>query len=75
MDIPTAIILLTVNVTVLSVVIVLLLIVAIILIIKLNKVASNAQQITTNVAHITEWFSPVKVFTEITKAIGSLKKR
>jgi len=67
MDIATAITLLTVNLIVLSVVIVLLLVVVIILIVKLNKVANNVQQTTANIASITEWFSPVKLFSEIAK--------
>ena len=74
MDIPTAIVLLTVNLIVLTVVIVTVLIVAIVLIVKLNKVASNVQQTTSNVASLTEWFSPVKVFGEIAKAINSIKR-
>jgi hypothetical protein len=75
MDVPTAIVLLTINVIVLSVVIILLLVVAIILIVKLNKVAKNVQQTTSNVANMTEWLSPVKIFGEIGKAIASFKKR
>ena len=74
MDVSTAIVLLTINLIVLTVVIVLLLIVAIVLIVKLNKVAGNVQQTTANVANITEWFSPVKVFGEIAKAINSIKR-
>lgn len=75
MEIQTAITLLTVNVIVLSVVILLLLIVTIVLIVKLNKVAKNVQQTTSNVASITEWFSPVKVFSELARVITSFKKR
>ena len=75
MDISTAITLLTINLVVLSVVIVALIIVVIVLVVKLNKVASNVQQTTANVANITEWFSPMKVFGEIAKAVASFKKR
>lgn len=75
MDVSTAITLLTINVIVLSIVIVLLLIVTIVLIVKLNKVANNVQQTTANVASFTEWFSPVKVFSEVAKVINSFKKR
>ncbi len=75
MDVSTAIALLTVNVIVLSIVIVLLLIVTIVLIVKLNKVASNVQQTTANVASITEWFSPVKVFSEIARVVAKFKKK
>ena len=75
MDVATAITLLTINVIILSVVIILLLAVTIILIIKLNKIANNIQQTTSNVASITEWFSPVKLFGEIANAIKSFKKR
>jgi outer membrane murein-binding lipoprotein Lpp len=74
MDVSTAIMLLTINVIVLTVVILTVLIVAIVLIVKLNKVASNVQQTTSNVASLTEWFSPVKVFGEIAKAINSIRK-
>ena len=75
MEVSTAITLLTINLIVLSVVIVALIIVAIVLVVKLNKVASNLQQTTSNVASITEWFSPVKVFSEIASAIKQFKKR
>ena len=75
MDVSTAIALLTVNVIVLSIVIVLLLVVTIVLIVKLNKVAKNVQQTTSNVASISEWFSPVKVFSELAKVITSFKKK
>ncbi len=74
MDTATAITLLTINLIVLSVVIVLLLVVTIVLIVKLNKIAGNIQQTTSNVASITEWFSPVKLFGEIANAIKSFKK-
>lgn len=74
MDTATAITLLTINVIVLSVVIVLLLVVTIVLIVKLNKIAGNIQQTMSNVANITEWFSPVKLFGEIANAIKSFKK-
>ena len=75
MDTATAISLLTINVIVLSVVIILLLVVTIVLIVKLSKIANNIQQTTSNVANITEWFSPVKIFGEIANAIKSFKKR
>lgn len=74
MDISTAITLLTINLIVLSVVIISLIIVAIVLVVKLNKIASSVQQTTHNVASITEWFSPVKVFSELAKVITSFKK-
>ena len=64
MDVSTAITLLTINLVVLSLVIILVIIAAIILVVKINKIARNVKQTTTNVAHITEWFSPVKVFSE-----------
>lgn len=75
MDISTAITLLTINVIVLSIVIVLLLVVTIVLIAKLNKVASNVQQTTANVARFTEWFSPVKLFSEVAKVVTTFKKK
>jgi len=75
MDTSTVITLLTVNLIVLSLVIVALITLIIILLVKLNKVANNIQQTTSNVANITEWFSPVKVFGEIAKAITSIRKK
>ena len=75
MDVSTAIILLTINVIVLSIVIIALIIVAIILVAKLNKVASNVQETTANVANITGWFTPSKVFGEIINVINSIKKK
>lgn len=75
MDVSTAIILLTINLVVLSVVIILLLVVAIVLVVKLNKIANSVKQTTTNIAQVTEWFSPVKLFGEVAKAIHSFKKK
>lgn len=75
MDTATVITLLTINLVVLSVVIITLIVVGIVLAIKLNKIASNVQQTTANVAHITDWFSPVKLFTELANVIRSFKKR
>lgn len=73
MDVSTAIVLLTINVIVLSLVIISLIIVTVILIAKLNKVATNVEKTTSNVAHMTEWLSPVKLFTEAAKAFRSTK--
>ncbi len=75
MEVSTAITLLTINLIVLSVVIVALIVMAIVLVVKLNKVARNVQQTTSNVASMTEWLSPAKVFTEVAKVISSFKKR
>lgn len=75
MEVSTAITLLTINLIVLSVVIVALIIVALILVVKLNKIASNVKQTTSNVASISEWFSPFKVFSELAKVVTSFKKR
>jgi hypothetical protein len=75
MDVSTAITLLTINLIVLSLVIITIIVVAIVLIVKLNKVAKNVQVATANVAHISEWFSPVKVFGELAKAITKFKNR
>jgi len=72
MEVSTAIALLTINLVVLSLVIILVIVAAIVLVVKLNKIASNVQQTTNNVANITEWFSPVKVFGELFKVF---KKR
>lgn len=75
MDVSTAIALLTVNVIVLSVVILALIIIIIVLLVKLNKIASNVQQTSANIASATEWFSPMKIFSEIAKVVSSIKKR
>lgn len=75
MDVTTAITLLTINLIILSVVIILVIIATILLVVKLNKIAGNVKQTTDHVASITEWFSPFKVFTELAKAINSIKKR
>lgn len=74
MEIGTAITLLTINLIVLSVVIILVIVATIILVVKLGKIASNVQQTTNNVASITEWFSPVKVFSEVAKLFTSKKR-
>ena len=75
MEVSTAITLLTINLIVLSVVIISIIIVGIILAVKLNKIARNVKQATANVAHITDWFSPFKVFSEFGKAIAKFKNR
>ena len=74
MEIGTAITLLTINLIVLSVVIILVIVATIILVVKLGKIASNVQQTTNNVARITEWFSPVRVFGELAKLFTSKKR-
>lgn len=75
MEVSTAITLLTINLIVLSVVIISIIVVGIILAVKLNIVAQNIKQATTNIAHITDWFSPFKVLNAIGKAIATFKKR
>lgn len=75
MNVTTAITLLTINLIVLSVVIVALIIVAVVLMVKLNKIAGNVQQTTANIASITDWFSPAKVFTMVAHTIRSFKHR
>ena len=75
MDEATIIALLTINLIVLSVVIITLIIVAIVLAVKLNKIASNVKETTANVASITNWFSPVKLFQELASAINSIRKK
>ena len=75
METATAISLLTVNVIVLSVVILALLIIVIVLLIKLNKLVSNMQHVSENVAKATEWLSPVKVFSELGNIFRSFTKR
>ncbi|MGV9001670.1 MAG: hypothetical protein ACOH18_01805 [Candidatus Saccharimonadaceae bacterium] len=74
MDTSTAISLLTINLILLSVVIISLIVMAIVLIVKLNKIASNVEQTTSNITSISAWFSPFKVFSELAKAIKSARK-
>lgn len=66
-DVQTAIILLSIIVGLLSIVIIALLGVMIVLLVKLRQVAKRVDAITTNVARVTEWFSPTKVFGEVAK--------
>lgn len=75
MEVSTAITLLTINLVILSIVIITIIIVGIILVVKLNKVAQNVKQATENVAHVTDWFSPVKVFSALAKAVAKFKNR
>jgi len=75
MEVSTAITLLTINLVVLSLVIIVIFLVGILLVVKLNKIAANVKQATANAAHITDWLSPVKVFTEFAKAIAKFKNR
>jgi hypothetical protein len=75
MEVSTAITLLTINLVVLSIVIIVIILVGILLVVKLNKIAANVKQATANAAHITDWFSPVKVFTEFAKAVAKFKNR
>lgn len=75
MEEATIIMLLTINLIVLSVVIITLIIIAIMLAVKLNRIAHNVKETTANVASITNWFSPVKVFQELAQAIKALKKK
>lgn len=75
MEVSTAITLLTINLIVLSVVIITIIVVGIILVVKLNKIAENVKQATANAAHITDWFSPVKVFSEFAKVVAKFKNR
>lgn len=73
MEVSTALTLLTVNLIVLSLVIILVIIAVIVLAVKLNKIASNVQRTTTKFAHIAEWLSPAKVFSEFMKAFSKRK--
>lgn len=75
MDEATVITLLTINLIVLSVVIITMIIAMIVLAVKLSKIASSVQQTTANVASITSWFSPVKVFQELASAINAIRKK
>ena len=75
MEVSTAITLLTINLIVLSLVIIVIIVVGILLVAKLNKIAANVKQATANAAHITDWFSPAKLFTEVAKAAARFKNR
>jgi hypothetical protein len=75
MEVSTVTALLTINLIILSIVIILIIVVGIILVVKLNQVAQNVKQATANVAHITDWFSPFKLFSQFAKAVARYKKR
>ncbi len=68
-DMQTIITLLTIVVVLLSVVIIALLAAIIILIVKVNKLVSDAQNVTHNLASATKWLNPATVFTELMHAI------
>jgi len=74
MEVSTAISLLTINLIVLSLVIIVIIVVGILLVVKLNKIAANVKQATANAAHITDWLSPFKLFSELARAIAKFKK-
>ena len=75
METATAISLLTINVIVLSLVILVLLVIVIVLIVKLNKLVTNMQHVSENVAKATEWFTPTKLIGEVAQLFRSFKKR
>jgi hypothetical protein len=75
MEVSTAITLLTINLIVLSAVIIVIIIVGIVLVVKLNKVAQNIKQATANIAYVTDWFSPLKVFRGFGRIIAKFIKR
>ena len=70
----TIVTLLTIAVILLSLVIIALLAAVTIVIVKVNHIAKSVDQITGNLASATDWLSPVKVFSEVTKAIQHIRK-
>jgi hypothetical protein len=69
MDNSTIITLLTIAVVLLSVVIIVVIVIAIVLLVKVKKLITDIQHIARNVAVITEWLTPTKLFGEIFKLI------
>ncbi len=69
-DMQTVIVLLSIIVTILSIMVVVLLALAIVLLVKIRKIASTVDTVTTNIARATEWLSPAKVFKEISQLFG-----
>lgn len=66
-DAQTIIVLLTIIAALLSIVILVLLGTVISLLIRINAIMKKIDKITMNVASATDWLSPAKVFSEITK--------
>ncbi len=64
-DSSTIIVLLTVTVIILSIVIVALLAAVTLLLLRLNKIAKNIESVSSHIAQITEWFSPVKLVSTV----------
>lgn len=63
METHTAITLLTIAVSLLTLVILTILTLAVVLLFKVKKLLRNVNHITTNVAAASAWMSPVKVFS------------
>ena len=66
-DAQTIIVLLTIIAALLSIVILVLLGTIISLLIRINAIMKKVDKITMNAASATDWLSPAKVFSEITK--------
>lgn len=67
METHTAITLLTIADTLLTIVILTILVLAIVLLFKVSKLIRNLNHISDNVVAATAWLSPVKVFTQASK--------
>lgn len=72
-QIQLAIVLLTVLVTILSVILIVLLALVVVVLVKLNKLATEAKQITENISSATAWLSPTTVFSAAIRAFRSNK--
>lgn len=72
-DMQTVIILLSVIVGILSLVIIALLGVVIALLVKARQIAQRVDDVTTNVAKVTEWLSPAKFVGEIASLFNRKK--
>jgi predicted Holliday junction resolvase-like endonuclease len=64
----TLVILLTIAVILLSIVIIALLTVVVVAVIKINHIARNIEDATHNLAHVTDWVVPTKVFAAVARA-------
>ena len=73
-EMQTVIILMTVVIIIHSVMIVALFGIMIALLVKIKKIAGQVETTTKNLAHATEWLSPVKVFNSAFSAFKRFRK-
>ena len=67
MDTNVVITLLTITVVLLSIVIIALLTAAVIVLVKVQRVVKNLDQIMQNVADASDWLSPMKMLTYVSR--------